>query len=138
MHPLYREVGFEIPVEDKGRLVFDQARLGGAVGEDVQHQGGIEPGFSAEDDTFIKGLEYVGQDQVLRQFGVEPHARSAAEVDLLSHRLQPWQNAIKNPALATSHEGQSAVDRSGRGTGAWGAEEVDTGRGQGGVDSAAG
>src|SRR5215469_12083304 len=73
-HPLYGKIGVEVATENKRGLVIDQTRLGGAVGEDVEHQFGVDAALGSQNHSFVKCLHDIAKNEVLSQLGLQPHA----------------------------------------------------------------
>src|SRR5215471_19575303 len=104
VHPLYGKVGGEVAAEDEGGLVLDQAGFGGAVREDVEHHGGLDASFGAKDDALVKGLQDIGENQVLSQFGVQAGSGATTIIEFFPHRLQIRFHPLEYLLVAADHK----------------------------------
>ncbi len=121
-----------------GALYSIRPRFRGAVRKDIQHQFRLHARLRAQHDSFVERLQDIRENQVLRQLGVQPHARPAAIVQLLAHRFEKRLRFFEDLLVAADHEGKGAVGRARRRTGARRAQEIDPGLRQFLVDPHAG
>ncbi len=56
---------------------------------------GSMPAFGAQHHAFVECLHQVGENQVLRELGLQTQPRAAAIVKLLAHGLQIWLRFFK-------------------------------------------
>lgn len=67
------------------------------------------PPLGGQDHAFGERLHDIGENQILRQFRLQPLAGRAAIVEYFPHRFEIWFGSFERRQFASDHEGQSAL-----------------------------
>ena len=125
-------------LKTKGALKEINPDLAALLSRMSSIRSGCDAALGAQHHPFIECLHQVGEDQVLRELGLQAQPGASAIVKLLAHGFQIWLRFFKHGLVAADHEGESGVDRAGRGAGARRVQEMDALGAQLFADAAAG
>src|ERR1700722_16266959 len=117
-HPFSGKPGLEVSRKDVGSLEGDQAALGRAVVQNLQHELGGNATLSSQNHSLRESLHEVGEDKILCQLRLKALARRAAIVEHLPHDFEIWLGFVKGSAIAADHESERSFFRARRGSGA--------------------
>ena len=107
------EAGLEVAGQDHRRFRFHDGAAGQTAANGVEHQLGIDAGFSGQNKGFGHGGDVQGDDDLVRQFGRVAGADVTAQHHRFPHLRQQFRGTVEQFFFAADHDRQAAVDRLG-------------------------